>query len=377
VQIASILCRALDEARLPWSITHGAEGFPERVGRDFDILLPARFHDQAVALIEQVAGLHGWSSCLVPLRWAGAPVFLWKFEGDALHSFEMHFIDRIDWAGCILAGSTDAGCLSQRIVGLAIATWPGFAKRVLTQILAGCWQRIEERPDDFTIMAHEAPHLPDQMSRLFGRKAGIRLLELIRRRDLEEIRRLAPSFRARLVIRAFLPGTGVRLSAPWLTGKFARTFGIAPWRPPFLVLACPAGFDITALLCEIVSNLGFAKCWILPLSRPESLMARLRERWRIHVHRSLFRLVALACPQDLDEHPKVNLPYISKFPNHELSIFFLRVTQDGTYLLWFDDTPAVKLNKELGPIATQVAYRYLLDLVRLSQIQNASPQKRS
>lgn len=295
VEIARILCAALDDAKLPWAITHGAEGFPECVGRDFDILLPARFHAQAVSLIQQESGRQGWSSCLVPLRWAGAPVFLWKLEGDALHSFEMHFIDRIDWAGCILADGSEAGLQSQRQNGLSLAVWPAFAKRVLTQILAGCWDRIEERPGDIKITLNEAPHLPAHMSRLFGRKAGLELLKLIEDGELAAIRRNASSYRLRLIFRTFLPGSGVRLSLRWFSGKFARTFGIAPWRPPNLVMIVPnePDFEESTMLAGIIGHLGFAKCKVISATPPGSLTQRLRERWEIHIHRSLFRLVGV------------------------------------------------------------------------------------
>lgn len=294
VNIATILCQALDNAELPWAITHGAEGFPERVGRDFDILLPESFHRQAVTLVKEVAARHGWSFCLIPLKWAGAPVFLWKLDGETLYSFEMHFINHIDWGGCMLADGKSCKYPPVRVNGLPIATWPSFAKRVLTQILAGCWNRIDERPDDFVITPDEMPHLSGPLTRLFGHKAGNRLLELIRLRDLATIRRLALAYRVRLVIRALVPGTGIRMSSSWICGKIARTFGIASARPPFLIIAHAPKSDIDAkaLLDAVISHLGFAKTWTLPQSRSSSLIARLWERWSIHLHRSLFRLVA-------------------------------------------------------------------------------------
>ncbi len=364
MQIAGILCRALDEAHLPWSITHGAEGFPERVGRDFDILLPARFHDQAVSLIEQVAGQHGWSSCLVPLRWAGAPVFLWKLEGDALHSFEMHFIDRIDWAGCILADGTEAGLQSHRLNGLSLAIWPAFAKRVLTQILASCWERIEERPGDFKIAPNEAPHLPAEMSRLFGRKTGLELLKLIEGGDLAAIRRQAASYRLRLILRAFLPGSGVRLSPRWLSGKFARTFGIAPWRPPNLVLIVPneADFEGSTLLADVIGHLGFAKARILPAAQPTSAPAWWRERWKSHIHRSLFRLLAIRFEAEAIQPKRIAGRIGSQCFGSGTFIAAFSPKRAGELTFAFHRRGAITEGKETLPfnrIAAAIALRYL------------------
>ena len=364
MQIAGILCRALDEAQLPWSITHGAEGYPERVGRDFDILLPARFHDQAVALIEQVAGQHGWSSCLVPLRWAGAPVLLWKLDGETLHSFEMHFIDRIDWAGCILADGTETGLQSHYQNGLSLAIWPAFAKRVLTQILAGCWERIEERPADFKIAPYEAPHLPAQMSRLFGRKAGLELLKLLERGDVAAIRRHATSYRLRLILRAFLPGSGVRLSPQWLSGKFARTFGIAPWRPPNLVLVVPNGADFegSTLLADIIGHLGFAKARILPAAQPSSASARWRERWKNHIHRSLFRLLAIRLEAEAIQPKSIAGRIGSQCFGSGTFIAALSPTRAGALTCAFHRRGATTEGKETLPfdrIASTITLRYL------------------
>ena len=362
---------------MPWAITHGAEGFPDRVGRDFDILLPERFHSEAVALIKKVSGTHRWSSCLVPLRWAGAPVFLWKLEGEELHSFEMHFIDRIDWAGCILAGSNDTGGSHQRIDGLSHATWPGFAKRVLTQILAGCWQRIEERPDDFTIKAHEAPHLADQMARLFGREAGLHLIELIQRRDLPEIKHRSHSYRLQLLRRAFTPGSGVRLSPRWLSGKFARTFGIAPWRPPILVVVATEDVKSTGtcLVSEVIARLGFSKCKIISSERPPDLLARNRERWQLHIHRSLFRLIAIRCDSDRDVRSTISSRIGSgKFESGTLVISLS--SPPLSEFVWDSYQRGYRTNGRTpynrGNLPELIALKYMDFLLRFSKPQEAA-----
>jgi hypothetical protein len=290
----------------------------------------------------------------------------------------MHFLDRIDWAGCMLADGTESKSDPIRIHELAIAIWPAFAKRVLTQILAGCWKRIAERPNDFVIELHETSHLEAPMVRLFGHAPGLKLLELIRRREYTEIRRLAPSYRARLILRAFLPGNGVRISAPWLTGKLARTFGIAPWRPPFLVLAYPEGFDGPALLAEVVSKLGFAKCWILPPKRPNSLLARLRERWQIHVHRSLFRLAAHLCPLDPETQPDVKPACIYGFSDGDLFVASVQKASGDKCRLWSGNALVIDLTfptKNPAFIAAQIANQYLLSLTQPRHLRNATSQK--
>jgi hypothetical protein len=213
-----------------------------------------------------------------------------------MYNFEMHFIDRIDWAGCVLADGSEACCASLRIDGISIATWASFAKRLLTQVLAGCWDRIERRPEEFTIRRHEYEHLDDPLQKLFGRKAGIHFLKLIAESDLAEIKRLSSSYRIRLVLRALAPGTGVRLSRTWLSGKCARLFGNAQWSAPclFIIWDLKSKESIDVILAQATAQLGFGRLHVLP---PDSKLTKRRELlqiWRVRVSRSLFQLVI--CP---------------------------------------------------------------------------------
>lgn len=365
INIATTLCQALDDAELPWAITHGAEGFPERIGRDFDILLPESFHRQAVTLAKEVAVRHGWGFCLIPLKWAGAPVFLWKWDNGILHNFEIHFINHIDWGGCLLADGELYPTPAVRIHGLSIATWPAFAKRVLIQILAGCWERIKERPRDFVIHPQEEEHLEAPMNRLFGRKAGKQILELIRTRNIDAIIRRATIYRMYLLSRMLLPVSGGHFSARWFHGKIQRTLGIAPWCPPILVVvASPNDSDKARLYLEqIVSHLGFAKVWILPDERPTSFLAQAHLQWKIRLHRSLFRLLATT-----RQRSHVLLDNCS-LTHRDTDFFF--VDMDSTIIRNKPVSPnteyASDINASIFPNSARVAYNYLENLSKRSQ----------
>lgn len=369
-QFAGILCGALDDAGLPWAITHGAEGYPDKVGRDFDILLPARYHDEAVDLVKETAAGLGWDSCLLPLRWAGAPIFLWKLDRDTLYFFEMHFIDRIDWSGCILADGSEPHSASVKVNGLSIATWPSFAKRILTQILAGCWHRVEDRPDDFLIQPDEAACLESSMTRLFGQQTGIRLLALIRNGDFDEVKKLAPKCRFHLILRAMLPGTGVGLSASWFTGKIARTFGGSPWLPPclFVIGDRSSNESVDDLLAQITPHLGFGKCLILRQPDNKTGSPGFLKRWQVHVSRSLFHLVVVQIEPTMDglERAKARLGHqaittgVWVAADHSEAVSakeILKIPTSACYV-------SVSSPSRLG---VEVAYAYIRQLKRISE----------
>lgn len=357
----------MDAAGLSWSIVHGSEGYPERVGRDLDILLSRTRHEQAVRIVQTVAEEQGWKSCLIPLSWAGAPVYLWKLHGNNLLSFEMHFIDRIDWAGCILATGDDTCSEPHRLNGLPIAIWPGFAKRVLTQILAGCWERIMERPDDFQIKAYESAGLLIPMKRLFGEEAGPLLLDLIRRNDIEEIKHLSFRYRLQLLKRALIPLTNVRLSLRWLHGKIARTLGLANWRPPILIIS-QYNHSGTDLVTEVASYLGFGKTIFLNSNFPKSIMGRMRLKWNIHVQRGLFRLVAIQNNKFDRSLSDITDFFGKSFHNH--NTFIVNVDEENksncSWSYQDMDGNASAMNSSCEMLTSEIAYKYMECINRLA-----------
>ena len=369
-EIAAILCNALDAAGLSWSIVHGSEGYPERVGRDLDILLSRKWHEQATKIVHAVAEEQGWKSCLIPLSWAGAPVYLWKLHGNNLLSFEMHFIDRIDWAGCILATGDDACSEPLRLNGLPISIWPGFAKRVLTQILAGCWERITERPDDFKIKAYESAVLLIPMKRLFGEEAGPQLLDLIRRNDIDKIRQLSFHYRFQLLKRAMNPLTNVKLSLRWLYGKIARTLGLADWRPPILIISKYNARDHSGsdLVAEVSSHLGFGQTIFLNSNFPNSIIGRMRLKWNIHVQRGLFRLVAIQNNKSDRSLSDITDFFGKLFQNHNAFIVNVDETNksDCSWSYQDMDGNASGMNSSYEMLTSEIAYQYMECMKRLA-----------
>lgn len=370
-EIAGILCRSLDEARLPWSITHGAEGFPHKVGRDFDILLPIRFHARAVSLIKGVAKKYGWSSCLLPLSWAGSPVFLWKLDKGQLYSFEMHFIDRVDWAGCILADSSSQKTNCTRIEGLSIATWPSFAKRILIQILAGCWHRVSERPDEMSVSNSEGITLESNLTRIFGKKLGTRLMHLIEVRDFEGIKLIAPYCRWMLIIRAIIPYIGTSVSMKWFVGKIQRIIGHASWRPPclFIVGELDRAETIESILSHITPQLGFGSCRIFHSSNSIGIIDRLLQRWDIHIRRSKFQLVAI----HIDQHEHSYSQLTKKYGKNSVNTGFYIICHNGESSKSFDrhtfeSSKIINIRPEVGTDKyTRVAHEYMNHFEALSQ----------
>ena len=171
--IAWALCHTLEEACVPFGIIHGAGDFPNTVGRDFDILMPANAIKMAVGLVCLRAEELGWKFLVAPIFWAGVPVVFWQFHQDGILTFEMHFMPRLEWGGTILAELEPDDVYRDPTSGLPLARRAGFAKRVLTQILAGCWDRIAARTGEFVLSGEEVAEARRHADRRAARWRGM------------------------------------------------------------------------------------------------------------------------------------------------------------------------------------------------------------
>ena len=294
-RFASDLCQHLEAAGISFGIIHGAEDFPNSVGRDFDILIHEDAIARAVGLVCDKAARLGWQFLQAPIFWAGAPVVFWKSATDELCTFEMHFITRLVWGGCILATIGKDDIYRDQANGLPLARRAHFAKRILTQVLAGCWDRMAARPREFLLLDGEEAEARRLSDRLFGRHLSGLLIGAMDAPDLQTLRMLAPRLRRALVLRAAWPFTSVRPAFEWFVGKACRITGWVRWRLPNLVVSSASIARSQALMDKVIQQLGFTQAMVLSPVAGTGLIDRLRERIAVRIHRGLFRFAALGC----------------------------------------------------------------------------------
>ncbi len=298
-RFASDLCQHLEAAGIAFGIIHGAEAFPKSVGRDFDILIHEDAIDRAVGLVCDKAAQLGWQYLKAPLFWAGAPVVFWKTTADEMLVFEMHFIVRLVWGGVILATLDNNDVYRDQNKGLPLARRAHFAKRILTQILAGCWDRIAARSHEFLLLDGEEKEARLLSDRLFGRHLSGLLIVGLDAPDSHTMKMIAPRLRRALVMRAVWPFTPVRPSFGWFVGKACRVTGWVRWRLPNLVITSSSIARSQTLIDKVIQQLGFTHAMVLSPMPGTSPIEILKERLAVRIHRGLFRFVALACASSM------------------------------------------------------------------------------
>jgi hypothetical protein len=294
VDLASQLCKALTDSGVLYGILHGAEDFPKSEGRDFDIIIRKSNLSSAVATVRSVASEAGWHSVQASIHWAGAPIIFWRSEPTVLHTFEFHFIPQLVWAGVALANPDTGDIRRDPKHGLPVAIKAGFAKRVLTQVLAGCWSRMNERIHELYIRDEEREASALCARALFGSQLGKQLILALTPPDLTLLRRLAPKMRLMAILRSLSPFHPARWAPVWYFGKISRWSGSVRWRLPNLIVLCTSIDTAVTLLDESLEHLGFSKPMVLEHEGPGRLQGRITERAKIRLHRGLFRFVAIA-----------------------------------------------------------------------------------
>jgi len=283
---AAKLCESLNANEINFGIIHGAEDFPNTVGRDLDILVGHSDLGRAASVVSNVASGEGWGVLEAPMPWAGKPVIFWKLFDDSLLSFEMHFISKLEWAGIVLAELDQRDIRHHPNHNLPLAMEAGFAKRFLTQILAGCWSRMEERSHELYMRESEITFARKRIEFLFGSDLSGQLLGALSPPNINAIRKLAPAMRFSIMRRALLPGFPVEFSPKWIMGKLFRSLGIIDWKLPNIAIEAEHKADARKFLNDALTYLSFAKSMVIPNKRRS-----IKTRIKMHLHRGLLRYV--------------------------------------------------------------------------------------
>jgi len=298
VEFARILCDKLDQEDLPWSILHGAEGFPEKVGRDLDIILPKKYHNEAAKMVLEAAKDQGWNGLILPIAWAGCPVVMWGYSEGVFCCFEMHFIDKLIWAGLVLADGNNPEINNSN--GLKHHVWGGFAKRVMIQILSGSWKRFEEKPEEFVIGEHEKNSVTSKLGELLGSKLANDLVAAIINKEVGEIAKKAKRYRIAPILRTCIKLKWSNGSFRWLADKFCMKFIRPRWELPIILLSSSDDrkSDAVELVNECNRISGFPSPLVLDLrSEGENINSKKLGR-KIRDRRALFRSVTILCSEN-------------------------------------------------------------------------------
>lgn len=198
VATAEAVARAWDAAGVTWVVAHGAEAYPEALGRDLDVLVAGSDVRRALEIGHRVVSSRGWSAFVCPPpTWGQRLVALSNDQDGNINYFELHLITRLTWRTATIVGDAQPWAVGDSLIHRS--PWISLAKGVLTPLLAGDMERL-----DYEYLRRHAPKLVDRATvlqesqRLLGDRLGCDVLDMISAGDHAALARTANQLRRHL-----------------------------------------------------------------------------------------------------------------------------------------------------------------------------------
>lgn len=278
IRVLEILAEAWNKSGISWAVCNGLDGYPDRVGRDLDVLTsPA---DVQKAAIVTVNNLREQGFCPLPFRlgWVYWIVGIRKV-GDEIQSLQVDLFDHLQWAlTWVVDGGLQTGGQHEKEGPFPVDSRARVGKRLVINLLSGNFNLFKERPRYLELTESEAAALPEIFKRISG-DSNHALIEAIFHKDLERMRALAPKFRKSVLARSCVPskGFGQRLKSAfqkqWNMNLFPR-----PSVPTIAIQSSEPCFskDVCKRLVQLFSN-RFVLCGTDLLDqRPRLLFSKSR-----------------------------------------------------------------------------------------------------
>ena len=178
VQIAEAIAKTWNQQGIVYSVVHGIEDYPHKVGRDLDVLIHEADVDRALEIVLRVCKEHGWIHVRPPDLWGKRLVLfgkdLWR---DAL---EIHTFTKLSWRGVVLV---DRPVPTQSRGPFLIDPWAYFVKHFLMPLFGGNLHRIR-RPD---WDEEYARFVEQNVLEIMGERLGESFLNMLRTLDAQSL----------------------------------------------------------------------------------------------------------------------------------------------------------------------------------------------
>jgi hypothetical protein len=194
VEISACICMALEAHDIPYSVAHGIEHYPSKLGRDIDIAVPSKGIPAALGVIASAAKRASWHIVALQKRVLGHyRLFLRSLSGH--DQLEVDLLPNLSWGPLVIFESVSA---SERNGPFLVDPWISFAKRVLLQVLAGNFRRFVNRRDELVFHSGERNAAVHNLSGLLGPTLVARFIEAVDMQEVARLRALGPSLRLRI-----------------------------------------------------------------------------------------------------------------------------------------------------------------------------------
>ena len=231
-----------NRAGIHYAVAHGLEPYPDTVGRDLDILVPAAYIKMAIDIARNVLQTHGFTVIHPPPLWGERLVAV--KDGEWTNVIEIHTMQRLSWRNVVFADYPNG---SARKGPFKIDPWASFVKRILIPLLSGGTQKFLKRPCEFSFHEGELEVVSGVLPSFCGEGIAQILCESLTQSSVRAIEALIPELKKSLILRAFIktPMTSIRLGLGSVWRKV-----IQPFVPcaPIIALVGPDGVGKSTLI---------------------------------------------------------------------------------------------------------------------------------
>jgi hypothetical protein len=272
VALADAVARCWNRAGVRYAVAHGIDEWPERLGRDLDVVVARRDGGRAVASARDVLRAHGLVVVRPPPLWGERRVAADPDAPDDL--LEIHTTTAITWRNtAIVERPEPAG----RVGPFAVDPWVGVAKRVVLPLLAGRVRLLRDEPARTALAADERSTAACRLADLMGAGLAGRLLAALAAGDFDALEPLAR--RARRAVFWRSATRHPMRAASLLCRSLARRIRepLAPCAP---IVAVVGGGEAAALVRQIAhgDRLVFTDLVVRPRGGGSALGQLLRDR---------------------------------------------------------------------------------------------------
>ena len=229
-----------------YSVANGLEGYPDRLGRDIDIVVAEPDLQAASATVEDVLGRSGWR--VVVQKYGGELVQHFAIAPSGEESLIVDLFAGLRWGPVWLVREPDA---SRDRHGFQVDPWVTFVKRVLLHVLVSPGAKFGQRPDRLVMAPAERRAASTRLPTLIGGRLATRLIDAIEEKDLAALETLQPEIRKALVLSAMRagPARALRTAVQWAVMRI--TFATAPALMPTVAIVAPPGIDRAVVVSEV------------------------------------------------------------------------------------------------------------------------------